>query len=685
MKDTTKSKKGGKVAILILLILGILAGGIYAIVYFFVPLKVNFLNFDGKVYEQQSVKRGENATLPKENPEREGYTFSGWDYDGKAITKSKNIQSKWVANKYTISFDANDGTISSDSKEVSYDSEFGELETPTREGFAFVGWRTDAEEIVESTTILKTSSNLTLHAYWLKDEAYLSKNWRALLFDSPSDASKINSINITKDKSEVFANVNPIIVGVVSIEAGASTWTNESEICFIYAYLKAVDNDKYDVVFYSPATIYAPVDSSNLFANTSGISESSLTSISLSNLNTSKVTDASKMFYNCDKLTSLDLSNFDLSKTTNTESMLGGCKNLVEIKTPKSVSDKTIELTSTENYSWYDEANTKNTYSALNATNINKTLVKKGAIVQVTFNPNGGNLSTTKYDYFYNSEYGSLPLPDHPGYTFLGWFTEATGGYAVSKITKVTQLEPYTLYARWDLVAYNLLIEEGPRDGNLNSNDLYSTTNYVIVTRIASEYKKATIGQLFNGDKIYYGDKIKIVTNNSYYQIGSNKYYTYNNIWVDRKLSFEGTSSSARSSDRGNESVIYESLAVYGNITIRGERYEKWRTISTSEIESSWIRNESQNISRASLHELVNAGFNYRVSGKVSFGTKKDQDDYTTFTNLESGNSWTGSVKHAGWTSNWTVWCNENGVTFTGGTMGAYYGKGTITQIDVYY
>ena len=38
------------------------------------------------------------------------------------------------------------------------------------------------------------------------------------------------------------------------------------------------------------------------------------------------------MFYNCNNLTSLDLSNFDTSKVTNMNSMLYGCLNLSSIK-----------------------------------------------------------------------------------------------------------------------------------------------------------------------------------------------------------------------------------------------------------------------------------------------------------------------------------------------------------------
>ena len=43
---------------------------------------------------------------------------------------------------------------------------------------------------------------------------------------------------------------------------------------------------------------------------------------------TSRVKHTSSMFYNCYKLTSLDLSNFDTSNVTNMSSMFGSCSSL---------------------------------------------------------------------------------------------------------------------------------------------------------------------------------------------------------------------------------------------------------------------------------------------------------------------------------------------------------------------
>ena len=56
-----------------------------------------------------------------------------------------------------------------------------------------------------------------------------------------------------------------------------------------------------------------------------------LTSLDLSNFDTSKVTNMSYMFYNCKVLASLDVSNFDTSNVTNLSYMFYSCQTLTNI------------------------------------------------------------------------------------------------------------------------------------------------------------------------------------------------------------------------------------------------------------------------------------------------------------------------------------------------------------------
>ena len=56
-----------------------------------------------------------------------------------------------------------------------------------------------------------------------------------------------------------------------------------------------------------------------------------LTSLDLSNFNTSNVTNMNNMFYNCTNLTTLNISNFDTSNVTNMREMFVACKKLTTL------------------------------------------------------------------------------------------------------------------------------------------------------------------------------------------------------------------------------------------------------------------------------------------------------------------------------------------------------------------
>ena len=58
---------------------------------------------------------------------------------------------------------------------------------------------------------------------------------------------------------------------------------------------------------------------------------SDLTSLDLSNFDTSQATNMRHMFKNCSGLTSLDLSKFDTSLVTNMSYMFGGCSGLTSL------------------------------------------------------------------------------------------------------------------------------------------------------------------------------------------------------------------------------------------------------------------------------------------------------------------------------------------------------------------
>jgi uncharacterized repeat protein (TIGR02543 family) len=88
-----------------------------------------------------------------------------------------------------------------------------------------------------------------------------------------------------------------------------------------------------------------------------------------------------------------------------------------------------------------------------NSTNVRYTLKYIVHESTVTFNPNGGSVSTKSKKIYSESAYGELPTPKRKGYTFAGWYTSKSGGSSVTSTTTVTAVEDSTLYAHWNKVS----------------------------------------------------------------------------------------------------------------------------------------------------------------------------------------------------------------------------------------
>ena len=116
-----------------------------------------------------------------------GYTFGGWFTDSSCseenqvtgITatdiENKTFYAKWTANQYTVTFDANKGMVTPASMTVTYDRPYGELPTPTRANYTFLGWFTTATSSVkvEASTAMTRAEDHTLYAQWAAKDTNL--------------------------------------------------------------------------------------------------------------------------------------------------------------------------------------------------------------------------------------------------------------------------------------------------------------------------------------------------------------------------------------------------------------------------------------------------------------------------------------------------------------------------------
>ncbi len=122
-----------------------------------------------------------------ELPKRDGYTFIGWytaATGGTQITKDTKVEvtadqtvyAHWAANSYTVTFNADGGTVNTNSKTVIFGNAYGELPTPSRSGYTFAGWWTavDSGEQVNAGSAVKTASDHVLYAHWILNSISVS-------------------------------------------------------------------------------------------------------------------------------------------------------------------------------------------------------------------------------------------------------------------------------------------------------------------------------------------------------------------------------------------------------------------------------------------------------------------------------------------------------------------------------
>ena len=111
------------------------------------------------------------------NPNRTGYNFGGWTKSGggtltnttfKGGSSTSTLTASWNPIESTVSFNVNGGSGSYSSITVEYDGTYGELPTPTRDGYEFLGWYTLATggESITSDTKVSITSSQELFAQW---------------------------------------------------------------------------------------------------------------------------------------------------------------------------------------------------------------------------------------------------------------------------------------------------------------------------------------------------------------------------------------------------------------------------------------------------------------------------------------------------------------------------------------
>ena len=106
-----------------------------------------------------------------DNPERDGYTFEGWYYNGELWTPGTTMPAEnitlvamWTLQSFTVSFSVGDGATGVADQKIYFEFTATKPTDPVRSGYIFGGWMLNESEYDFGTSV---EGNITLTAKWL--------------------------------------------------------------------------------------------------------------------------------------------------------------------------------------------------------------------------------------------------------------------------------------------------------------------------------------------------------------------------------------------------------------------------------------------------------------------------------------------------------------------------------------
>lgn len=446
-----------------------------------------------------NITQDYNSSVVKPtNPTKTGYTFNNWYTDAALTTVQtwpfnmpaggKTLYAKWDINQYTIYFDTNGGnTITAITQ--SYGSTVIAPANPTKLENVFAGWYADASFTTAYTFSTMPAQNITIFAKWNINQYTLKfVDWNGSILQTAN-------YDFGADLSSVTAPINPTRTGYTfntwSQTIPATMPANNVTITAIY------DINQYTVSFEENggsvvanitqdynSSVVKPADPTRVGYTFAGW----YLEIGLTTLQTWPFTmplDGKTLY------AKWTVNSYTISIYVNGGSAINNItQNYDTVVTTPTNPTKTGYTFS----GWYQEPTLTNAYvfpatmPAFNDEAYAKWTINQYTIV---FVENGGS-PVTDITQNYNSAVVAPTAPTRTGYTFGGWFTD-NGTFANAYTFSTMPLDGITLYAKWNIVTYNITYT---LNGGTNGAN---PATYQVTTATITLLPATRTGYTFNG------------------------------------------------------------------------------------------------------------------------------------------------------------------------------------------
>lgn len=692
----------------------------------------------------------ENTAISTTATPATGYNFKYWRYNDSSasggysestinplkitITGKRDITAVFELKSYTVTWNANGGTVSPASTTKTHGSTLGTLPTPTRAStaeysYTFAGWFTAASGGTQISSTTTVTGNVTYYAHWTATKRSYTATFNGNGGSTPSPSSITKEYNTALGTLPTCTRTGYTFLGWYTASSGGTKISTTTVVTKDITYYAQWSINSYTLTFNPNGGTVTPT-SKNLEYNSAYGTLPTPTRASdaqytytfagwyTAATGGTQVTATTKMaakdttvyahwtFNTRSYTVSYQTTYGTLNRTS--QSVAYNSKGSCTLTMP----DNTAEFTYTF-VGWYTAANgggtkvgsslTLETPSVTGAATYYAYVTRSTKSYTHTFNANGGGtVSPATITKAYNTALGTLPTVSRTGYTFVGWFdtSAASGGTQATIATKVTGTK--TWYARWSINSYTFTFDKN--GGNTpSSSSITKAYNEAIgtlptCTRNADNTYTYAFAGWFDTSASSGGTQLttatKVTSNKTWYARWTPTYKNYTVTWDGNG----GTPSKSSSSFHYNDA-----LGTLPTATRTGYTFKGWSTSKTGTVNISTTTKVTANVTyyavwtinsytwtfdanggtgdttktlnyNATLSTLPTASRASTAANNYTFAGWFDTDASTGGTQLTTSTKCTGNKT---WYARWTASTRQYKLTVIAGTGGTVSGGGT--------
>ena len=692
----------------------------------------------------------ENTVISTTATPATGYNFKHWRYNDSSasggysesttnplkitITGKRDITAVFELKSYTVTWNANGGTVSPASTTKTHGSTLGTLPTPTRAStaeysYTFAGWFTAASGGTQISSTTTVTGNVTYYAHWTATKRSYTATFNGNGGSTPSPSSITKEYNTALGTLPTCSRTGYTFLGWYTASSGGTKISTTTVVTKDITYYAQWSINSYTLTFNPNGGTVTPTSKDLEYNSAYGTLPTPTRASDAQYTYTfagwytaatggTQVTAATKMAAKDTTVYAHWISN-TRSYTVSYQTTYGTLN-----KTSQSVAynskgsctltmpDNTAEFTYTF-VGWYTAANGGGTKVGSELTL--ETPAIKGTVTYYayvtrstksythTFNANGGGtVSPATITKAYNTALGTLPTVSRTGYTFVGWFdtSAASGGTQATTTTKVTETK--TWYARWSINSYTFTFDKN--GGNTPSATTitkeYNTAIGTLptCTRSADNTYTYAFAGWFDTSASSGGTKLttttNVTSNKTWYARWTSTYKNYTVTWDGNG----GTPSKSSSSFHYNDA-----LGTLPTATRTGYTFKGWSTSKTGTVNVSTTTKVTANVTYYAVWTINSYTWTFDANGGTGDTTKTLNYNATlstlptasrastaannyTFAGWFDTNASTGgtqlttSTKCTGnktWYARWTISTRQYKLTVTAGIGGTVSGGGT--------